>query len=329
MTSILTNTGAVSAVDHLRAITMARTDKQQEVATGLRVKDAKDNSAYWSIATIMKSDTRALSAARDGLDFGAASADTATLGMRMAIDIVDEIKKKLLNSLERGVSHKKVNDELTELREELRTLAESSSFNGVNWLIRRSAADDAGPEVVSGFGRSADGTVAVQTLVFERQTDYGTNLGKMSVVRSVATLAYDCRRTDKFQGELMDALRIIDRGDMASADMRGDWAGEIGQTQFLPSSYMKYAVSYSGRGKPNLISNKADVLASTANYLAQHGWQRGQGWGPGEPNFAVRYSSRVTPSRGTQGLRKNGRQLTWTGTSLASASASSMRFLPM
>jgi flagellin len=175
VTSILTNTGAVSAVDHLRTISMARTDKQQEVATGLRVKEAKDNSAYWSIATIMKSDTRALSAARDGLDFGAASADTATVGMQNAIDIVDEIKKKLLNSLERGVSHKKVNDELTELKQELRTLAESSSFNGVNWLIRKSAADDAGPEVVSGFGRSADGTVAVQTLVFERQTDYGTN----------------------------------------------------------------------------------------------------------------------------------------------------------
>ena len=175
MTSILTNTGAVSAVDHLRTISLARTDKQQEVATGLRVKEAKDNSAYWSIATIMKSDTRALSAARDGLDFGAASADTATVGMQNAIDIVDEIKKKLLNSLERGVSHKKVNDELTELKQELRTLAESSSFNGVNWLIRKSAADDAGPEVVSGFGRSVDGTVAVQTLVFERQTDYGTN----------------------------------------------------------------------------------------------------------------------------------------------------------
>ena len=175
MTSILTNTGAVSAVDHLRAISTARTEKQQEVATGLRVKEAKDNSAYWSIATIMKSDTRALSAARDGLDFGAASADTATVGMQNAIDIVDEIKKKLLNVLERGVSHKKVNDELTELKQELRTLAESSSFNGVNWLIRNSAADDVGPEVVSGFGRSADGTVAVQTLTFERQTDYGTN----------------------------------------------------------------------------------------------------------------------------------------------------------
>lgn len=119
------------------------------------------------------------------------------------------------------------------------------------------------------------------------ETDYGVNQGKMSVVRSVATLAYDCRRSDKFQGELMDALRIIDRGDMASADMKGDWAGEIGQTQFLPSSYMKYAVSFSGRGKPDLIGNKSDVLASTANYLSQKGWQRGRGWGPNDPNFAV------------------------------------------
>jgi len=175
VTSIITNTGAVSAVDHLRAISAARTDKQQEVATGLRVKEAKDNSAYWSIATIMKSDTRALSAARDALDFGTAAADTATVGMKMAIDVVDEIKKKLLNALERGVSHDKVNYEITELKEELRTLAESSNFNGVNWLIRKSAADDKGPEVVSGFGRSADGTVAVQTLVFNRQADYGTN----------------------------------------------------------------------------------------------------------------------------------------------------------
>jgi membrane-bound lytic murein transglycosylase B len=80
-------------------------------------------------------------------------------------------------------------------------------------------------------------------------------------------------------------LRIIDRGDMASADMRGDWAGEIGQTQFLPSSYARYAVSFDGRGKPNLVRNAPDVLASTANYLKSKGWRRGQGWGPGEPNF--------------------------------------------
>ncbi len=128
---------------------------------------------------------------------------------------------------------------------------------------------------------------AVLVAIWGLETDYGVNQGKLNVVRSVATLAYDCRRTDKFQAELTDALRIVDRGDLASADMRGDWAGEIGQTQFLPSSYAKYAVSFDGRGKPNLIRSAPDVLASTANYLKSHGWQRGQGWGPGEPNFAA------------------------------------------
>jgi len=128
---------------------------------------------------------------------------------------------------------------------------------------------------------------AVVVAIWGLETDYGVNQGKLSVVRSVATLAYDCRRSDKFQAELMDALRIVDHGAMASADMRGDWAGEIGQTQFLPSSYVKYAVSFSGRGHPNLIRNPEDVLASTANYLKSHGWQRGQGWNQGEPNFTV------------------------------------------
>jgi lytic murein transglycosylase len=128
---------------------------------------------------------------------------------------------------------------------------------------------------------------AVVVAIWGLETDYGVNQGKMSVVRSVATLAYDCRRTDKFQAELMDSLRIVDRGDMASADMRGDWAGEIGQTQFLPSSYVKYAVNIDGRGHADLVRNSSDVLASTANYLKSHGWQRGQGWDQGQPNFAV------------------------------------------
>jgi lytic murein transglycosylase len=126
---------------------------------------------------------------------------------------------------------------------------------------------------------------SVVVAIWGLETDYGVHLGKMSVVRSVATLAYDCRRSDKFQAELIDALRIVDRGDMASADMKGDWAGEIGQTQFLPSSYVKYAVNFNGRGHADLIRSAPDVLASTANYLKNHGWQRGQGWGPGEPNF--------------------------------------------
>ncbi|MBV9557274.1 MAG: lytic murein transglycosylase, partial [Pseudolabrys sp.] len=104
------------------------------------------------------------------------------------------------------------------------------------------------------FGVPAGLVVAVWGL----ETDYGVNQGKMSIVRSTATLAFDCRRTDKFQGELVDALRIIDRGDMTSEEMVGDWAGEIGQTQFLPSSYVKYAVDFDGDGRRDLVRSVPD-----------------------------------------------------------------------
>lgn len=128
---------------------------------------------------------------------------------------------------------------------------------------------------------------AVLVAIWGLETDYGVNQGKLSIVRSVATLAYDCRRTDKFQAELIDALRIIDHGDLTLDEMKGDWAGEIGQTQFLPSSYAKFAVDFDGNGKADLIHSAPDVLASTANYLKGHGWQRGKGWNPGQPNFEV------------------------------------------
>ena len=133
------------------------------------------------------------------------------------------------------------------------------------------------------FGVPGEMVVALWGL----ETDFGVNQGKMSVVRSVATLAFDCRRTQRFQNELLEALRIVDKGDMTADEMRGDWAGEIGQTQFLPSSYNKYAVDFDRDGRRDLIRSIPDVLASTANYLKQHGWQRGQTWSPGEPNFDV------------------------------------------
>ncbi len=128
---------------------------------------------------------------------------------------------------------------------------------------------------------------AVIVAIWGLETDFGANSGKFPTIRSLATLAFDCRRPDKFRGELIAALRIIDRGDMAPADMRGAWAGEIGQTQFLPSSYLKYAVDYDGSGRRDLIRSVPDVLASTANYLKGYGWQRGQPWGEGTANFQV------------------------------------------
>ena len=123
--------------------------------------------------------------------------------------------------------------------------------------------------------------------IWSLETDFGANIGKFDTIRSLATLAYDCRRSDKFKAELLDALRIVQRGDLNPATMRGAWAGEIGQTQFMPSSYIKFAVDFDGSGRRDLLHSVPDVLASTAKYLQSYGWQRGQGWEPGEPNFAV------------------------------------------
>src|SRR3954470_14763527 len=127
----------------------------------------------------------------------------------------------------------------------------------------------------------------VLVAIWGLETDFGVNIGKFQTLRSLATLAYDCRRAAIFRSELMDALRIVERGDLAPAEMRGAWAGEIGQTQFMPSSYLKYAVDFDANGRRDLLHSAPDVLASTANYLAGHGWQRGKGWEPGSANFAA------------------------------------------
>lgn len=128
---------------------------------------------------------------------------------------------------------------------------------------------------------------AVVTAFWALESDFGVGMGKLPVLRSLATLAYDCRRSAFFTNELIYALRIIQRGDMSASQMRGGWAGEIGPMQFLPSSYYKYAVDFDGDGRRNLLSSTADMLASTANYLRAKGWRRGQPWGPGTANYNV------------------------------------------
>jgi lytic murein transglycosylase len=127
----------------------------------------------------------------------------------------------------------------------------------------------------------------VLVAIWGLETDFGVNIGKFSTIRSLATLAYDCRRSEEFRAQLMDALRIVERGDLAPSEMRGAWAGELGQTQFMPSSYIKYAVDFDNNGRRDLLRSPPDVLASTANYLASYGWQRGKDWEPGGANFAV------------------------------------------
>jgi lytic murein transglycosylase len=110
------------------------------------------------------------------------------------------------------------------------------------------------------------------------ETDYGANIGDLPTINSLVAMAYDCRRPERFRGELIAALKIIDRGDLAHHEMVGPWAGELGQLQFLPSHYYTYAVDFDGDGRRDLLRNAPDALASAANYMADIGWRRGEPW---------------------------------------------------
>ncbi|MBR1225253.1 MULTISPECIES: lytic transglycosylase domain-containing protein [unclassified Bradyrhizobium] len=135
------------------------------------------------------------------------------------------------------------------------------------------------------------------------ESDFGKgDVGKMPVVRTLATMAHDCRRTELFQGELIAALKIVQRGDLPLRDMIGAFAGEIGQTQFLPSSYIKYGVDFDGNGHVDLRHSVPDVLASTANLLHVSGFKPGAPYSEGTPNFeAMREWNRATIYRKTIG----------------------------
>jgi lytic murein transglycosylase len=128
---------------------------------------------------------------------------------------------------------------------------------------------------------------AVLVAIWGLETDFGTGLGNYPTFSALATLAYDCRRADFYRAELVAALTIVQRGLLTPEEMRGAWAGELGQTQFMPSAYLLYGVSSNGGRGADLMRNSADALASTANFLRQKGWKRDAKWDPGDPNFAA------------------------------------------
>jgi lytic murein transglycosylase len=118
----------------------------------------------------------------------------------------------------------------------------------------------------------------VLTAFWALETDFGAFNGDGPTLTSLATLGYDCRRPDLFRLQLIDAMKIIDRGDLSAAQMRGPWAGELGQLQFIPQRYYDYGVDFDGDGRVDLLNSSADALASAANYLKALGWHRGEPW---------------------------------------------------
>lgn len=133
------------------------------------------------------------------------------------------------------------------------------------------------------FGVAPEIVVALWGL----ETDFGAYQGRNRSLAALATLAYDCRRAERFRGELASALRIVQRGDLVPAEMVGAWAGELGQTQFLPSSYERFGVDLDEDGRIDLVGSVPDALGSTASYLAGNGWEAHEGYGPGSTNLVA------------------------------------------
>ncbi|MEW7007064.1 flagellin [Lentilitoribacter sp. EG35] len=165
MTSILTNNSASAALQTLRSINNDLESTQGRISSGYRVETAKDNSAYWAIATTMRSDNKALSTVQDALGLGAAKVDIAYTGMESSIEVVSEIKAKLVAAREPGVDKEKINNELTELKNQLQSISESASFSGENWLSHSdTAAAAASKQIVGSFNRASDGSVSLTKL---------------------------------------------------------------------------------------------------------------------------------------------------------------------
>src|SRR3954447_15374397 len=170
-------------------------------------------------------------------------------------------------------------------------------INGGRAMLQRHAALLSSIEARFGVPRQ------IIVAIWGLESDYGKgDMGKLPVFRVLATMAHDCRRTELFQNELISALKIVQRGDLRLNDMIGAYAGEIGQTQFLPSSYIKYGVDFDGNGHVDLRHSVPDVLASTANLLHVSGFKLGAPYDEGTANFeAMREWNRATIYRKTIG----------------------------
>lgn len=164
MTSIMTNSSAMGALATLRNISGQLENTQNRISSGLKVGSASDNAGYWSIATTMRSDSKALSAVNDALGLGAAKTDTASTGMNAAISVVTDIKAKLVAAREPGVDKTKINKELDALKSQLTSVSKSATFSGENWLYNTSSTAPGTKDIVGSFNRDASGNVSLGVL---------------------------------------------------------------------------------------------------------------------------------------------------------------------
>ena len=228
----MTNASAMTALKTLQATNQQLETTQARISTGYRVSEASDNAAYWSIATTMRSDNKALSTVQDALGLGAAKVDTAYTGIKAAIEVVDEIKTKLVAAREPGVDRTKIQAEITALQGQLVSNAAASSFSGENWLsVDSSVADyNSTRSIVASFTRAGDGTVSVGTISIEVDSaklfDANDQSGILDTVSTTTNGAVDYSVSDldisaltNSDADLADLDEMISTVDTALASM--------------------------------------------------------------------------------------------------------------
>ncbi|NEH54934.1 flagellin [Rhizobium leguminosarum] len=166
MTVKITNAAAVNALAVLRSINKEANQTQQQVSSGYRIETAADDASYWSVATVMRSDSTNLGTIGDALGLGAAKVDATYTAMNSAIDLIGDIRAKLVSAREPGADKDKINAEISEYKEQLQTIVESTSFAGENWLLNGDTAAPPTWQVISGFVRAPTGEYQAQTIDF-------------------------------------------------------------------------------------------------------------------------------------------------------------------
>lgn len=161
-----------------------------------------------------------------------------------------------------------------------RTVTKSRIRNGREELVENR-------KLLNSAARKYNVPASVIVALWGMETSYGNNTGNFNLINALATLGYEGRRSDFFRTELMNALKIMDAEKISIDDFRGSWAGAFGQCQFMPSSFLKYAVDFDGDGKRDIWETRADIFASIANYLHKEGWNSEEGISEGNNNFNV------------------------------------------
>ncbi|CAN7171063.1 flagellin [Rhizobium rhizogenes] len=245
MTSINTNNSAMAALQTLRSINSNLENTQNAVSSGLRISKASDNAAYWSISTSMKSDDSALGAVSDALGLGAAKVDTASTAVTSAIDVVGQIKDKLVTAMEGSVDKDAVQEEIGQLQAQLQSVAQSASFNGENWVM---AAGGDSASVVSSFIRGTNGTVSVSTTSYAFDSGatgnvlFGSNSGTIDTASGILgtkTGSYSVFSLDissMTSGQISSALNMVQTA-LNSLTSMGSKLGSISSRIDLQTSF--------------------------------------------------------------------------------------------